>query len=184
MDMVKSLRCTAYQETKIVPPPEVLSDEFDKAPNTRVFLLCENRVAVGTIRVSSRNAPHDPPTPFSGRFASEIARQVGERSYIEITRLAVCHCKPVPAFRYALALMQNGTAEADRIACKYVLAPIRDEHLGFYSGMGFQIISEPRLFPGWPASVTLACLDWSVERSRLRSHRHYGRLFSVRNEEA
>lgn len=183
MVIVQSLRTMSYRKARMNPPDEIIRDEFDTAANSRLFVLYEYDEPVGTIRALIRYPSYNLPTAFSTRFAREILANIGQSPYVEITRLAIYHSGSTRAPRHALALMQNGTAEADTNGCDYILAPIRQEHLSFYSNIGFKMISEARLFAGWPGTATLACLDWSAERRRLRNHHRFNHLFSARNPE-
>lgn len=181
---VALLRREAYRASGAEAPAEILADPLDEARNSRVFLLRHDGQPVGTIRTLTRNLDSNLPTAFSSRFAREIAEQVGDAGFVEITRLAIRHTGPAQYPRYAFALMQNGTAEADRSGSRYILAPIREGHLSFYRSLGFEAISDPRWIAGWTESITLVCLDWTAQRNRLRGHRRFARLFSARNERA
>ena len=177
---VRALRRKAYKAEGMVPTPEVIGDDFDSAANSRIYLLHENSQPLGTIRLLLGHSHYNLPTFFSTQFSKEIAQHVGG-PYLEVSRLAVIHPESAGDPRHIMALMQNVTAEADRNASRYILAALDREHLSFYSSLGFRAISEARPLPGWPEAVTLGCLDFFAERSRLRHHYGFRNFFSTRN---
>jgi hypothetical protein len=160
------------------------SDEFDGAANTLSFLLTRRPnersapASVGTIRLSVRTADEDPlSTPCSRIFGPEVARHFSHSRFLEMSRLAIVPSNSQDAFRFYLALMQNGARVADECQCDVLLAPTIAEHTRLYFGMGFQRVTEPRPYYG---SITccLLALDWQTARRILRTHRRFHRLFA------
>jgi hypothetical protein len=181
LSAVIQVRARALRQHGIAPREVSLRDSFDEALNSTVYLLLDGSVPAGSIRASVRDLARGwDATPARSAYAAEIDRHLDGRVYLDLTRLCAVRANSGMECARLLALLQNGTAEADAHRCEYILAPARIEHVGFYLAMGFRSIAEARPFSFAPA-VELLVLDWTTARSHLRRHRRYRRMFTERN---
>lgn len=175
---VRSLREEAFLPNGVFSAKDLIGDDFDTAPGTRLFVLQDSTRAVGTVRVSTHPAG-------SSSFLSQCFPEAGAAArwddYLEVTHFAIRRGTASGDPRYVLALMQNVTAEADRFCARYILAPIYTKHWSFYGSIGFKPVSRQRWTRHWPYPVTLGCLDWRAERSRLRRDPSFHHVFTARN---
>jgi hypothetical protein len=169
IELVISVRRQAYARAGLALPPAVTSDVFDTAANTRSYLLFRGAMAVGTVRTSFRTIDGWPDleTPFSSHFRQEIDVAVGGCNFVEVSRLAVITTSR-SQIRPLFLLMRNVARDADRLGCRYILAPTRSDHIGFYQHIGFKRIGEPKAYHQWPMTCQLLVLDWWAERDSLR----------------
>lgn len=175
---VRSLREEAYAANGTPSADDLISDDFDKAPNTKIFVLQDSTKAIGTVRVAACPAQT---SFFPTRYSNEIPDDVKRDGYLEVTHFAIRHSAAFGDPRFVLALMQNATAEADRHDARYIVAPISTKHWSFFSSLGFNPISRERRTPRWGQPVVLGCLDWLAERNRLRRDPSLHHIFTARN---
>jgi hypothetical protein len=186
IELVISVRRQAYARAGLALPSAVISDVFDTAANTRSYLLFRGALAVGTVRTSFRTVDGWPDleTPFSSHFRHEIDVAVGGSNFVEVSRLAVITTSR-SQFRPLFLLMQSVTTDADHIGCRYILAPSRSDHIGFYQHLGFKSIGEPKAYHHWPMTCQLLVLDWWAERDPIRRRQAlYLQTFSDRSIQA
>ena len=175
---VRSLREEAYVTNGVPSAKDLIGDDFDREPNTKIFVLQDSTRAIGTVRVSTC-----PPRTsfFLSQCFDEFPAYVKRDSYLEVTHFAIRHSAGSGDPRFVLSLIQNVTAEADRHGARYIVAPIFTKHWSFFGSVGFNPISHERRMPRWGHPVILGCLDWQSERNRLRKDPRFHYLFTARN---
>jgi len=175
---VRSLREEAYVTNGVPSAKDLIGDDFDREPNTKIFVLQDSTRAIGTVRVSTC-----PPRTsfFLSQCFDEFPAYVKRDSYLEVTHFAIRHRAGSGDPRFVLSLIQNVTAEADRHGARYIVAPIFTKHWSFFGSIGFSPISHERRMSRWGHPVILGCLDWQSERSRLRRDPRFHHFFTARN---
>ena len=175
---VRSLREEAYVANGVPSAKDLIGDDFDRDPNTKIFVLQDSARALGTVRVST--CPPRTSSCLSQCF-NEFPAYVKRDSYLEATHFAIRRSASSGDPRFVLSLIQNVTAEADRHGARYIVAPISTKHWSFFGSLGFDPISRERQMPRWGHPVILGCLDWRSERNRLRRDPSFHYIFTTRN---
>ena len=175
---VRSLREEAYVANGVPSAKDLIGDDFDRDPNTKIFVLQDSARALGTVRVSTC-----PPrtSSFLSQCFNEFPAYVKRDNYLEVTHFAIRPSAASGDPRFVLSLIQNVTAEADRHGARYIVAPISTKHWSFYGSIGFKQISRERWMSRWSYPVILGCLDWPAERNRLRRDPSFHHVFTARN---
>lgn len=180
-DAVFAFRKRAVKDRQIEVPSTSIRDSFDDDARCLSFLLFEGDQPVGTVRGVIRRTADSPLTPSYLWFKAQIGAHLDRESWVDVGRLMTLRGTLAAGMRRTLGLLQNISALADTEECRYILAPVREYHIHFYSRIGFTVLAQPRSVAGFPQPLALMVLDWPSRREYLRSHKMYRYVFSERN---
>ena len=172
MDTVFSLRYHSYVSQNFIDPHpnELFSDEFDARSNSVSILIYRDGVPAASVRASlydpSGSIPGADTIPALESFGAEIDDLVANyrtdgrpARALEMTRLVrhpdLANDNDLIFAMYRMTFYLVVHFEADMI-----LSAVRQNHMPFYRRLGFQKITEPRIYPKLKFLAGLmACFD-------------------------
>lgn len=178
-DIVFRLRQLAYSNSDVDITAEPLTDKYDDQNNSVSYLLHQDEIPVGTIRVSIYSAIFRwQPIPVVEHYDTEIRRAFGLET--PISQSSFFAVVPGGRRRSMLpkAMLFRGLLD---VAIKHgtdsMVTIVRDRRtqLEFYAKLGFQPIARPKLYPPVNRMSVLLCtkvkdFDQWVTQQLIRVH--------------
>lgn len=166
---VYTLRHEAYANAGYLEPnaASVFTDEYDGLSTSRTALLLRDGTPAATVRVCLRNDGKHAilgSLPSDRMFGAEINAYLDDRCStgkpgrtVEITRLA-----RLPRYERDIVLMQALFRVAGYMIVSFdanvILATVVGNHAPYYRRMGFNVLVEPRAYPGLAVeTILMAC---------------------------
>lgn len=172
---VHTLRHEAYADAGYLQPnaASVFADDYDTRPSSRTVLLFRDDAPAATVRLcllaeSAEPDRHDDlggdSLPATRMFGREIDAYIAARRSkglpvrtVEITRLA-----RLPNYERDLRLMQALFRATGYLILSFdadvIMATVTRSHTPYYRRMGFNLLVEPRAYPGLAVKTALmAC---------------------------
>ena len=158
------LRYESYLASGHIDPNAsgLFSDEYDLLPNCQTAVIYENDAPVASVRTCTLAHGLRQRSPASDTFPDEVARLLAEQPMtavgrgrgIETTRLVR---SPAAADNQALVfLLYRIAGYIGMMAYTQILfACVRKNHVPFYRRLGYESVTEPRVYPGLSCSMQL-----------------------------
>ena len=160
------LRYRAYVAVDAIPPneEELLYDDFDFMPNSRIHLVWFDGKAVATVRSCIWSGQYDwTPTEAINYFQQDIKQEIGTNTtLLESNRFAVDPDFQGRQSLFAQILMFRIHALNSAVHnCEYIITAVRENHVPFYRRfLGMEVISRQSYFVSWAnAEVLLMASD-------------------------
>ncbi|MFL0808939.1 MAG: hypothetical protein K6L76_00855 [Agarilytica sp.] len=175
LDRVYSMRYKSYSEKDFIEKStsEKFMDEFDGTQNCHSFLTFHEGKAIGSIR----GCLHDPSQNFSipivDVFFNEIRQSVGfDQKMLEINKFVIApHFQRRGGLRARFAIYDNVVSMAQQNDARYLVAGVREEHIGYNQKMfGFELASDLLSYPHLNFKTALmVCEDINAVKEKIDS---------------